>query len=63
MLEFYKRKARLLAFDEQPRHCGGKRLSFMFATVLAAIARREFLIALAGLSLAPKNDAQNPFRC
>lgn len=37
-LSFKSAKRVLLAFGEQLRHCGGQRLSFMFATVLAAIA-------------------------
>lgn len=37
-LSFTSTKRVLLTFCEQLRHCGGKRLSFMFATVLAAIA-------------------------
>jgi hypothetical protein len=37
-LSFTSAKRVLLAFGEQLRHCVGQRLSFMFATVLAAIA-------------------------
>lgn len=37
-LSFTGAKRVLLAFGEQLRHCGGQRLSFMFATVLATIA-------------------------
>ena len=37
-LSFTGAKRVLLAFGEQLRHCGRRRLSFMFATVLATIA-------------------------
>ena len=37
-LNFTGAKRVLTAFAEQLRHCGGRRLSFMFAPVLASIA-------------------------